>query len=265
MGLGVGLRPARVVVQGYRGVRLGLKVQIVQVGHQEFGHMVEIEALLSHVHDVIVEVDTRRAPHHHLLWVELLEVGGGGGGNGSGRVFVATLEVLDATTVRLAANSGKVNTHQLEDVLDFVRTSELSLEKSSVLGIIQSSIKRVSMPESVVIRCPNTDYELKCDKVKLEIVFVNILSNALDSINDEGKIQIRMNGLDRFLRIEFEDSGPGIDKHVISKVFDPLFTLKQKGTGLGLASCKNIIEQHNGTISVTNNPTIFSIKLSKNL
>ncbi len=48
-----------------------------------------------------------------------------------------------------------------------------------------------------------------------------------------------------------------------SKIFEPLFTTKQRGTGLGLASCKRIIEQHGGSISVKTKPSIFSIKLPK--
>ena len=50
---------------------------------------------------------------------------------------------------------------------------------------------------------------------------------------------------------------------MIEQIFDPLFTTKSSGTGLGLVSCKNIIEQHNGTIAVRNKPTIFEIKLPK--
>ena len=167
--------------------------------------------------------------------------------------------------VRMVNTAISRMTHQLEDVMDFVRTSKLSLEKSSMLDIIQSSIKHVSVPESVEITSPDSDHDLKCDKTKLEIVFVNLLSNALYAINNEGKIQIRMKRLDGFLNIELEDSGPGIAQHDLEKIFEPLFTLKQKGTGLGLASCKSIIEQHGGTITVTTNPTIFSIKLPTNL
>jgi len=156
-------------------------------------------------------------------------------------------------------------THQLEDVMDFVRTSKLSLEKTSILGIIQSAITHVSVPDSVDLACTDSDYTLNCDKVKLEIVFVNLLSNALDAINNDGKIQIKMKRNDKFLEIALEDSGKGIAEKDLSHVFEPLFTLKQKGTGLGLASCKSIIEQHGGMISVTNNPTIFLIKLPTNL
>ena len=50
--------------------------------------------------------------------------------------------------------------------------------------------------------------------------------------------------------IQIEDSGPGIPKGKLDKIFEPLYTTKQEGTGLGLASCKSIIEQHHGTITV---------------
>ena len=99
----------------------------------------------------------------------------------------------------------------------------------------------------------------------MEIVFVNLLLNAVDAVHREGKIAIRLKSIDNFIEIKVEDSGPGIDSESISQVFEPLFTLKQKGTGLGLASCKNIIEQHDGTIKVSNNPTTFTIMIPSNL
>ncbi len=78
-----------------------------------------------------------------------------------------------------------------------------------------------------------------------------------------GKIEILINEKDNMIILEFIDSGEGISDENLDKVFEPLFTTKQKGTGLGLASCKNIIEQHQGEISVKNNPTTFIIKLPK--
>ena len=62
---------------------------------------------------------------------------------------------------------------------------------------------------------------------------------------------------------DFIDSGKGIEEKIMTQIFNPLFTTKQKGTGLGLVTCKNIIEQHGGTISVKNNPTTFTIQLPK--
>lgn len=171
----------------------------------------------------------------------------------------------DLERIKMIENAVYRMTHQLENVMDFVRTTKLVLEKNSISEIINSSIKRISVPNSVQIEYPDMDYEIRCDKIKLEIVFVNLISNALDAIKNKGEIKIRMKKIDKFVEIEFEDSGPEIDKNVLPKIFDPLFTLKQKGTGLGLASCKSIIEQHNGTIGVTVNPTTFLIKLPTNL
>jgi len=62
-----------------------------------------------------------------------------------------------------------------------------------------------------------------------------------------------------------EDSGIGIPKNKLKSVFEPLYTTKQQGTGLGLASVKSIIDAHEGRISVTSPPTIFTITLPKNI
>jgi len=82
-------------------------------------------------------------------------------------------------------------------------------------------------------------------------------------MHEGGKIEIIIKEKDNLVVLEFIDSGIGIPDKDLDKVFEPLFTTKQKGTGLGLASCKNIIEQHQGEISVKNNPTTFIIKLPK--
>jgi signal transduction histidine kinase len=63
--------------------------------------------------------------------------------------------------------------------------------------------------------------------------------------------------------LSIEDSGLGVPSDMIEKIFEPLFTTKQTGTGLGLVSCKNIVEQHGGKIAVSNNPSAFTIILPK--
>ena len=86
-------------------------------------------------------------------------------------------------------------------------------------------------------------------KKKLEIVLTNLLVNAAESIGDKmGKITIEFVKTDENIRIEISDTGSGIPEDIKDKIFEPLFTTKQKGTGLGLVSCRNIIEQHGGKI-----------------
>jgi len=67
------------------------------------------------------------------------------------------------------------------------------------------------------------------------------------------------------LVIEVADSGPGIPEEVLPRVFDVVFTTKKNGTGLGLFSCKAVVEQHGGTIRVRNAPTTFVIDLPRDM
>ncbi len=151
---------------------------------------------------------------------------------------------------------------QINDVLDFVRTRPLQLEKKSLLKILESAVKS-NIPESIKIIKPLNDVQIQCDGKQMEVVFSNIIANAVESMESSGEIKIRINDNQSSVKIEIEDSGPGIQQENLDKIFDPLFTTKSSGTGLGLVSCKNIIEQHGGSITVSTNPTIFEIILPK--
>jgi signal transduction histidine kinase len=155
--------------------------------------------------------------------------------------------------------------HLVNDVLGYVRISDLEMNETSVLSLIESSIDAIDIPDKIKITKPTTDSQLRCDFRKLEAVFSNLLTNSIQAIDDTGEILIRLIDNDDSLEIEIEDTGVGIAESVIPKIFEPLFTTKNNGTGLGLAICKTIIEQHGGSISVKSNPTTFTIILPKNL
>ena len=155
--------------------------------------------------------------------------------------------------------------NQIDDVLEFVKIQSLRTTKNSILETLGMSLAKIQKPSSVKIIIPEKDVEFVYDADKIEVVFDNLITNALQSINDNGCISIRFIDLENDIIIEVEDSGPGVPENIIGKIFEPLFTTKIKGTGLGLASCKSIIEQHGGTIAVKNNPSIFTIKLPKML
>ncbi|HEX9845565.1 MAG TPA: ATP-binding protein [Candidatus Nitrosotenuis sp.] len=152
--------------------------------------------------------------------------------------------------------------HQIDGVLDYLKCTPLKTAPASLVGILKSSILPLSIPANVKINFPSADLTLKCDAIKMEIVFGNILLNSLQAIADtQGQIYVRFAKKPGSVIIELVDSGPGIAQEHIEKIFDPLFTTKQKGTGLGLTSCKNIIDQHGGKISAKTNPTTFTIVL----
>jgi len=102
-----------------------------------------------------------------------------------------------------------------------------------------------------------------CDPYRLEVVLSNILKNSSQAVNGKGDITIRIIDKDSDVLIEVEDSGPGIPENILPKIFEPLFTTKQTGTGLGLPSCKSIIEKHGGSMTVRNNPTVFTVQIPK--
>lgn len=152
--------------------------------------------------------------------------------------------------------------HQINQVLGFVKTIPLDKKLISISNILYDSIKSISLPENITITLPENDFSLMADKIQLSVAFTNILLNAIEEMGtNKGIITIRCKNEKNNLIIEFEDSGDGISKENISKIFEPLFTTKQTGTGLGLSSVRAIIESHGGTISVKSSPTVFTITL----
>ncbi len=153
--------------------------------------------------------------------------------------------------------------HQVDDVLGYVRNSPLNLTNVSLKELVQNSLDKVNIPNDVNVVVSKNDLNIDCDVIKLDAVFINLIVNSIQAMPDGGKIEIKISSKDNLAILQFIDSGEGIPETNMNKIFEPLFTTKQKGTGLGLASCKNIIEQHQGEINVTNNPTTFTIILPK--
>ena len=93
---------------------------------------------------------------------------------------------------------------------------------------------------------------VQCYAGQLNQVFLNLLVNACDAIEDRGKIRIRTSSHGEGIRIEITDDGSGISEEVKSRIFDPFFTTKpiDAGTGLGLSLSHGIIGRHSGVLSV---------------
>ena len=161
-------------------------------------------------------------------------------------------------------------THQIEDVLDFVELQNLEIRSCSVSEIIESAWSEIRFSKNATelhVKC-DKDTRIQCDQEQLKIAFKNILLNSVQVMNYQGKIDVTISEAASFVRIEIKDDGPGISDDILPKIFDPLFTTKQSGTGLGLVSCKNIIKGHRGTISVDSKiggGTKFMIEIPKNL
>ena len=139
--------------------------------------------------------------------------------------------------------------HQVDDVLDFIRIHPLEKKKCSLNSLILESIEEIKIPKNIKIDIPPEDVSIFGDPYQLQIVFKNILNNSTQAIGDQdGKITIRSREDSKNVFIEFEDSGPGFVGLNNNEIFELLTTTKQSGTGLGLVSCKQIVENHKGSI-----------------
>ncbi|MEO9309137.1 MAG: ATP-binding protein [Nitrososphaera sp.] len=154
---------------------------------------------------------------------------------------------------------------QLDEVLNFVRISPLNCELYSLYAIMESALNKIVIPDQIRIHKPAKDVYVFCDMEKIAAVFTNLIMNAIQAMENNGEIIIRFNESDDAITFSIQDSGPGIQPNLLEKIFEPLFTTKSRGTGLGLPVVKTIVQQHQGTINVSNNPTVFSVSLPKNL
>ena len=170
-------------------------------------------------------------------------------------------EIISRELKRINISVRRIS-HQVEEVLNYVRTTPMILKSHSINQTLQEAIDTLDVPQNISINIPKNDIVIKFDHEKILIVFINIILNAIQSIGDKnGTITITTSETSSDVTLEFENSGPNIASNDLKHIFDTLFTTKLEGTGLGLSSCKNIVEQHNGEIYATSNPVIFSIKL----
>jgi signal transduction histidine kinase len=103
-----------------------------------------------------------------------------------------------------------------------------------------------------------------CDENQIKQVFINFIKNSIESMQNSGTITIEVNSEnDQEMLIRLTDQGCGISKEVLSKLGEPFYTTKEKGTGLGFMVSKKIIENHSGKIikSELNNGTTIEVRL----
>ena len=154
---------------------------------------------------------------------------------------------------------------RLEDTINSflfsVRKLELNLEEININSLILSTVDFLKYE----IENNNINIEIKFDRDNLitrideryiKQSLINIIQNAIDSIlekkekNYKKEIQIKLKTADNFALITIKDNGMGIKEELLSKIFEPYFTTKRHGTGLGLTNVARIIEAHNGNINI---------------
>ncbi len=142
----------------------------------------------------------------------------------------------------------------IQQFLRFARPPKLKIQPTSISDFLsqtavlfKSSAKANGIEFSLELNCKGI---LDIDQEQMTQALLNILQNALEATPKEGRIQMQCSRTDSALQIDIIDSGHGILKNQLQKIFDLYYTTKPSGTGLGLAITQQIIQQHNGSIHV---------------
>jgi two-component system nitrogen regulation sensor histidine kinase GlnL len=149
----------------------------------------------------------------------------------------------------------------LRDILGLARPLPLQMEELRVRDLLDSTlslVKKEASKRAIAIRTafPHPEILIRADAGRLRQVFLNLTLNAMEAIDTKGEIAVTTatqadeKGRPERLVINFRDDGPGIPPGHLNKIFDPFFTTKKVGTGLSLAVCQRIIQDHDGMIEV---------------
>lgn len=140
----------------------------------------------------------------------------------------------------------------IEDVLSFTRLKNIKFSPFNLNQEIEKILEKIEIPKNIKLtkKIDKNISKIKGDKDQLKRVFINLINNAIEAMPDGGKLTITTKAKDDRVLIKISDSGIGIGAEDQGKIFEPMFSTKIHGTGLGLSACKNIIEVHQGEIEI---------------
>lgn len=157
----------------------------------------------------------------------------------------------------------------LESFRDFASSTKLNAQPTDLGALVEQAVRLIqpqTEQQGIEIRYDNEaggDIQAEVDAARLEQVLLNLLLNASEAIEGNGRIHVRLFIDSLGVQIEVSDTGPGIPEDILPRVFDPYFTTKPRGSGMGLAVCQKIAQQHGGSITYDTGPdgTLFRLSL----
>ena len=180
-----------------------------------------------------------------------------------------TLTGKDAEALKTVAVLDKqvdVANKIITDLLDFTRITPPSPVRVDLKTIINECLSWITIPSQVIVKANlNGVAPVRTDPEQISRVFANIIANAIQAMNaGVGELNIETGEEAGFVWIRFRDTGCGISAANLERIFEPLFTTKHKGIGLGLAISKRLIEENGGKIEVYSREgegATFTVKL----
>jgi len=279
-GVVFGYGVARVVSRSLRQLRVQVRdaagkigpepTEIVLTGEAGFGGLQnELEDLTARIEGVVQQLHDRE--REVIRAEQLAAVGQLAAGVGhelrnpltSIKMLVQTgLEpggaALTAEDLAIIESEVRRMERSLQTFLDFARppqperrSVELQPLLEGVLGLIRGRAEK----QRVAARLRAEPLTLTADAGQLQQVFVNLVLNALDAMPGGGELAVAVRRSDRWAEVEVADTGPGVAREMMARLFEPFASTKDTGLGLGLVISKRIVEDHGGTLGAANRPT----------
>ncbi|MBD8068496.1 PAS domain S-box protein [Bacillus sp. PS06] len=159
----------------------------------------------------------------------------------------------------------------LSELLVLAKPTEDAFHQVDVREVLQDVVtlldtQAILQNIQIHLDLPNVETYIYCDQNQIKQVFVNLIKNSIESMQNGGNLFVTISFCHEHVIIEFRDEGCGIPEMILDRIGEPFYTTKEKGTGLGLMVSYKIIENHNGLISVKskiNEGTTFKITLPK--
>jgi len=142
----------------------------------------------------------------------------------------------------------------VSDLQDYSRPVKTKLIETDLQQLLNGTLSAIRVPEDVRVSVEieeDMDFpKLLVDPQLMKRVFINLISNAIQAMPHGGHLRIKASETEDGALVSFQDTGVGISEESLDKMFQPLFTTKAKGQGLGLAVCRRLVEAHQGKITI---------------
>jgi two-component system sensor histidine kinase HydH len=160
------------------------------------------------------------------------------------RIDSETREALEIIEQDIQSSDKIIN-----DLLEYSKEIHLDLRETNAKSITKDTLAHAKIPAKIrIVDSTRNQPKILIDADKMRRVFVNLIKNAVDAMPKGGTLRITSKKKDSNLEIIFADTGTGMTKESMEKIWSPMFTTKATGIGLGLPIAKRLVEAHEGSI-----------------
>lgn len=217
--------------------------------HEIMNSITPISSLTSTLREIL-DHDMEKKDHHY----ELKEEGADDLREGLGTIenrSKGLIKFIDAYREYTSLPKPKMSIVRLKDVVE------------KVAQLMKPELRKTSIDFSY--RCSSEYLTIQADVEMIEQVLINLLKNAIEALSETVNPKLELNGLydESAVKIEVIDNGPGIIQEAVEHIFVPFYTTKRTGSGIGLSLSRQIMQMHNGSITVESEPdvrTIFTLR-----